>query len=1268
MGNQHTAKKPATPLQPPAMLLALERDLFKAIFESKTLPDAVTATLKIVKASRLVPDHTGLAMFLSGEQGEMRLFSSEGMKPDIWQQCTPHFTAECLCGQAYAEGRWLAGQATDYPCKILVSATQYALPLFCEQTVIGVLALSVPGDWDATNEAALRSLADSIALGVSRKAEEESCRARENMYRSIADNASDGFWLTDVTGRILQANEAYARISGYSCNELVGKFMLELEVADSPDRPACHIGNAIIQGADRYETEHRSKDGSLWPVEVTISYRPLSGGRFFVFLRDISERRLAEQALARQRERLEELVAQRTNELNASKRQLESIIENLPAVFYLKDLQGRYRMVNRQFGEAVGLAKEAILEQTDEALFGQDVAELIVASDEKALASLLPYRCEEPFVHPDGEAHNYLTTRLPLLDEQGCVYGVVGIAIDITAMTEIQHELSWAMAQMERRVALERLVSNVAARLIGAESGYLDFEIEESLAELGKFTNADRCYLLRIDWENKGSMSVSHQWCMRGVTRSAEQLQGIPVDQQVYMVEWLDNGMVLNIACKEGLPPEMGSIVQWMKVGGSRAMVMLPIRYGGSLRGAIVLESQQPSQGWHEDELTLLKTVAVLFGQIMNSHEFQRALRQAKIEAETQARIKSEFLANMSHEIRTPLNAVLGLAKIGDRESAGRKVQEHFRRILDAGQHLLGLVNDILDYSKMEAGKLKLEDAWFVLGEVVDRAVNFVAAKAYEKGLSLLVRESASLPVKIRGDAMRLTQVLANLLSNAVKFTEQGKVELVLTREAGQLRIAVRDTGIGMTHEQVRRLFKAFEQADGSTTRRFGGTGLGLAISDRLVRIMGGEIQVSSEPGVGSRFELALPVHNRAEERGEAAGCGEVWVAGLPGYQQDELASLISDAGGSCYWIDPLRKNDLITDKSLLLTIEQCGDDRLLALAETLIRTGGKLYLLKTPLVQSVIPPPLSEHAVVLDWPLRGRHLCAQHTDGKPARAIEPTTVVGAGRLRGVRLLAAEDNEMNRVILADVLDQEGASYVFAQNGVEAVRYISAGVEHFDAVLMDIQMPVMDGFVATRRILAMAPHLPIIGVTAHAFAEERERCLAAGMVEHTTKPIDIDLLVNAIQRHVAVHTEADSTLVEQTSATPGAAQQQSENKGMIDWQALGERYNYRQTFISKLLRTALETHGQTADKLRIAVEAGDLEQMAFIIHGMKSAAGALYASQLFDLAQQAEQSARQRQVDAIALANRLLPLFRQFTEMLRQAVEQPAQDALDETRE
>lgn len=393
----------------------------------------------------------------------------------------------------------------------------------------------------------------------------------------------------------------------------------------------------------------------------------------------------------------------------------------------------------------------------------------------------------------------------------------------------------------------------------------------------------------------------------------------------------------------------------------------------------------------------------VSFTDISQRKALDAARDQALVEAERLARVKGEFLANMSHEIRTPLNGVLGLAQIGLRENVGRdRASETFSKIIQSGKLLLGIINDILDYSKIEAGKLKIEHVPMQPVQVIRDVATLMHERAQAKGLAFKIRKAPDLPEACLGDPLRLGQVLMNLLANAIKFTETGSVTLTAAREGGFLVYSVSDSGIGMTREQIERLFRPFEQADGSTTRRFGGTGLGLAISHRLLRLMKGDIAVESTPGEGSRFIVRLP-------------CEEICL-------------------------DP--------------------------------------------------PAPAAE--TVRDEALP---------------------------LAGLNILVAEDNEVNQEVIRGLLESDGARVVMAENGRLAVEQVArAGGKAFDIVLMDIQMPEMGGHEATRRILELAPDLPVIGQTAHAFAEEKATCMAAGMVAHISKPLDPDTLAELILRH------------------------------------------------------------------------------------------------------------------------------------------------------
>jgi PAS domain S-box-containing protein len=510
-------------------------------------------------------------------------------------------------------------------------------------------------------------------------------------------------------------------------------------------------------------------------------------------------------------------------------------------------------------------------------------------------------------------------------------------------------------------------------------------------------------------------------------------------------------------------------------------------------------------------------------------------LEAARAEAERLARVKSDFLANMSHEIRTPLNAVLGLARVGSRESAGREVQRTFQRIREAGEHLLGIINDVLDFSKLEAGRITIDREPLALAAVVDNVHSLVSDRAAAKGLRFTVDMARGMPVWVTGDEQRLRQILVNLLANAVKFTDRGEVRLGVFRRGDDTYFEVSDTGIGMTDEQVSRLFRSFEQADNSTTRRYGGSGLGLAISRNLAQEMGGQIEVTSTSGAGSVFTLRLP-----------------------------------------------------------------------------------------------LPP------------------CAA-----PRRTSEPGPIDADQRLRGLRLLAAEDVEINRLVLEDLLTSEGAEVLFAENGQEVLDLLHThGAAAFHAVLMDIQMPVMDGYQATRALLALAPDLPVIGLTAHALGEERDRCIAAGMVEHVTKPIDADVLITAIRRHVG----RPVTVLEPLPSTSTA------DVPTVDWAALLARYSGRQEFVTKLASTALTSHGETPRRLGEIARSGDLVDLAFLAHALKGLAGNLLARDLETLAREAEMAAREDQPAARDLGLRLADEMQKVLDCLRQRVNERAATA------
>jgi signal transduction histidine kinase/DNA-binding NarL/FixJ family response regulator/HPt (histidine-containing phosphotransfer) domain-containing protein len=544
----------------------------------------------------------------------------------------------------------------------------------------------------------------------------------------------------------------------------------------------------------------------------------------------------------------------------------------------------------------------------------------------------------------------------------------------------------------------------------------------------------------------------------------------------------------------------------------------------------------------HTEIGQLVRDVNELSDHLVAAIEEAQRARQA---AEAASGAKSMFLANMSHEIRTPLNGVLGLAQIGHRESIGRgKAGEMFSRILESGKLLLAIVNDILDFSKIEAGKLTVESVAVDPRRLVEDGLIPLSERAREKGLALIVDMAPDLPTAFLGDPLRLSQILLNLLSNAIKFTEQGEVRVGVRRAEGELVFSVSDTGIGITSEQMERLFSPFEQADSTTTRKYGGTGLGLTISRRLAELMGGTIQVSSTPGSGSCFELHLPC------------------------------------------------------------------------------------------VESV-----------------------QYVETLPAVWA---TGVGGSRLDGIRILAAEDNDVNRMVLQDMLTGAGAQVTLVNNGSLAVAAVERAVDAFDLVLMDVQMPEMDGFEATRRIQLIAPDLPVIGQTAHAFAEDHERCRAAGMIQTITKPIDIDTLVSVVLHHSRRKPEAQPVATASaekvgagaTAASGAVAPAPTFSGRALDWAELESCYGQRPGFLAKLLGLALASLAESPTGLRAAATAGDMATLAFIAHAVKGTAGNLFATELRTQAHTTEVAARAATPEAGGMAEQLAATLETVLEEIR----------------
>ena len=1020
----------------------------------------------------------------------------------------------------------------------------------------------------------------------------------EERTRLILSSVNEGIWGLNPDGHTTFVNPAALEMLGYTEQEIFDTNMHSLVHHSHPDgsaypREQCHMYKTSMDGLSRKIDDEVlwRKDGTAVPVEyeTTPVYKDSELIGTVVVFRDITARKRSEDAI------------------RTSQQQIRTLVDSIRSVIFMKDLKGRHLLVNTFYEQATGINKEGIIGKTDLEVMPKDIAEAIMAQDREVMESGKAISYEESVPDTKGVLHDYLTNKVPMLDAQGNIYGMCGIATDITERKQAENEVKYI-----------NMMSDSALDLTKAGYWLIDY------SDPDYYTSSERAAAIFGEHPTQGyRYHLMDEWYSRIVDADPKAAE---VTGAIYA------------ASLEGSIPRYDTIYPYKRpIDGKIAWVRA---IGNITRDA---EGKPRFMYGVSQDVTEIK-------------QAEDEIKRAKEIAEEATKAKSDFLANMSHEIRTPMNAIIGMSHLALQTDLTPKQKNYIEKVDSAAKNLLGIINDILDFSKIEAGKMQFEKTDFYLEDVMEQIADLSVLKAQDKGLELLFDIGTDVPTALIGDPLRLGQVIINLVNNAIKFTEEGEITVGVHKIADEpdgvrLSFEVKDTGIGLTEEQRGKLFSAFSQADASTTRKYGGTGLGLTICKKLVDMMDGEIGVESTYGEGSTFRFTAKFEIQTEQRALSISPEDIRDlrilivddnASAREILQGILTSLKFDAtsvSGGGEAIGELEQAQLEHKPYGLVLMDWMmpGMDGI----ETIKRIRADAKLSHTPAFVMVTAYSREEL-------LQKAQTEAVNVDGILVKPVSPSTLLDsilnalgkevvkssrrhekennykedAAALKGAYLLLVEDNAVNQELAIEILEEAGIKVDVANNGAEAVEKVFKTT--YDGVLMDCQMPVMDGFEATQKIRedSRFSNLPILAITANAMAGDKEKVLEAGMNDHIPKPIDVTHLFAIMSKWIKPKQRSQESAI-----IPSHESETTENMplviaGMDIKSALG-RVAGNEKLLRKLLGRFVETQSDATLRIKAAIEDKDIETATREAHTIKGLAGNIGADLLFKLAEELE---------------------------------------------
>ncbi|GGX08423.1 PAS domain-containing hybrid sensor histidine kinase/response regulator [Undibacterium macrobrachii] len=1141
----------------------------------------------------------------------------------------------------------------------------------------------------------------------------------------IVESSTDAIIGKNLDGVVTSWNKGAEVLFGYTAAEACGRSLLDLIIP----KEAFHEEEEILTGVRRgehvasFNTVRQCKDGKR--IDVLISVAPIIDHKGQLVgasktVRDITELKSAERKIISLNSSLERQVQERTVELEAAKRDLQTVLDSVPSIIGYWDKQLINRVANHAYQNWFGVDHKTLPGTSMLDLLGPQLFQQNLTNIEAVLRGE-PQLFERAIVMSDGKIRHSLAHYLPDLVD-GEVKGFYSFVHDVTELVENRQKLDIALS--EYQILLDTINRQLLYSVTDAEGTILEvndyfcqvhgFEEEDLIGKTHRILNSashppifwktmwqtlldgqvwngeicnkcadgslrwfdtviaphknaqgdiEKFIALRIDITTKqeqqralsaarDQMVLAAEVAQLGVWTWDVATNALSWNQQMYRMYDYDEEQIGSHLRYEHWrsrvhPDDIAdaeSQLHGAVEGRCRYTPIFRVKQAdGSYRfvqaGAYVERDK-------DGKATLVTGINL---DITERKEFETNLVRAKNDAEQASVAKGQFLANMSHEIRTPMNAVLGMLQLLRQTKLGEQQADYAIKAQSAARSLLSLLNDILDFSKIEAGKFELSTHHFELEQMMRELGVVLSGNLGQKNVELMFDLSPNVPNELTGDQMRLQQVLINLAGNAIKFTSEGLVIVgvqLINRviDNAILRFSVSDTGIGISKEQQLRIFEGFNQAETSTSRRFGGTGLGLTISKRLVEMMGGTLFVESEIGKGSRFWFDIPLQiSVRESRGivhhQGAQKKRILVVDDNPISTEIITAMFAYVGWDVMSVDG-------GYKALALVNEQieCGnhfDAIVMDWRMQDIDGMSAAFLIKKATTNSyppaivmltgfgrevlaeVVGKDTAPFVAFLTKPVTPAQLIESIENAISPKAIPMTQAAApAQRLEGVKLLVVEDNPLNRQVVDELMKSEGALVTLADGGLSGVILATESMGVFDLVIMDVQMPDMDGLEATRRIRAdyRFTDLPILAMTANVSQEDRLACMLAGMNGHVGKPIDMEEVVPII--------------LDLVKREPFAPINRTKVKH-FDEESLTEpqehilrRFGGNKTIYRTILDAFVPEYDRLSAELNLLIVEGSNKQLAEVLHALKGVASTVGAAKLAKIATELEQRAKE----------------------------------------